>query len=194
MKGCRPLNEAEITKLLDAMQGRWGARNRALLLLGVHTGFRISELLSIRLSDVVQEGELVDRLAIRRRHMKRKTEGRSVVLHPRARAALALWLEQLGVVHPETWVFQSGKGRGRNTRLTPRAFWKILQGACWDAGVTPRAVGTHSMRKTFAARMFELLGGRLELLQRALGHQSINSTVSYVASWQREIDDAVLAW
>ena len=53
MKGCRPLDKNELSRLKTAFTGRMAVRNKALFFLGVNTGFRISELLSLRLRDVL---------------------------------------------------------------------------------------------------------------------------------------------
>ena len=95
MRGCRPLTETEVQAVLGQLDGPRGARDRTLFLLGVRSGFRISEILSLRLGDVVQAGRLVDRVRVSRRHMKGKREGRTVLLHPVARAALGAWVEEL---------------------------------------------------------------------------------------------------
>ena len=49
------------------------------------------------------------------------------------------------------------------------------------------------MRKTFADRVYERLGGDLVKLQRALGHRSVVSTASYVSFREEEIDEAILS-
>jgi integrase len=49
------------------------------------------------------------------------------------------------------------------------------------------------MRKTFADRVYDRLGGDLVKLQRALGHRSIVSTASYVSFREEEIDEAILS-
>jgi integrase len=79
----------------------------ALFVVGHRTGFRISELLSLKVGDVQQHGKIVDRVTVQRRHMKKKTEGRTVALHPEAIAELSVWLEGLskrlkGALDPQT--------------------------------------------------------------------------------------------
>jgi integrase len=54
-------------------------------------------------------------------------------------------------------------------------------------------IGTHSMRKTFASKVYEQLNGRLERVQKALGHKNINSTVAYLSFREEDIDAAILA-
>jgi integrase len=93
MKGCQPLAEDEVDVVRKSFSGIYATRDKALFILGVKSGFRISELLSLRVGDVWQHGRLVDRVTVARAHMKKKVEGRTVVLHPEAKAALTAWLD-----------------------------------------------------------------------------------------------------
>ena len=63
MKGTRPLDNNEIRLVSTCFSGTYEVRNRSLFLLGVSTGRRISELLSLQIADVYQNGRAVtDRL------------------------------------------------------------------------------------------------------------------------------------
>lgn len=59
MKGTRPLDNDEIRRVSAAFTGMFEVRNRGLFMLGVSTGGRISELLSLRLADVYQNSKPV---------------------------------------------------------------------------------------------------------------------------------------
>jgi site-specific recombinase XerD len=50
MTGSRPLTEAEIQNLLQAFTGKYDLRNRALFLLGLNTGTRISCFVQLKQS------------------------------------------------------------------------------------------------------------------------------------------------
>jgi integrase len=52
MKGCRPLTDEEVVLVQQSFGGIYAARDKALFLLGVKSGFRISELLSLQVGDV----------------------------------------------------------------------------------------------------------------------------------------------
>ncbi len=52
MRGTRPLTDEEIEIVSGSFSGRFELRDRALFLLGVKSGFRISELLSLRLNEI----------------------------------------------------------------------------------------------------------------------------------------------
>lgn len=54
MKGCRALTADEVVRVSQAFHGTYAERDRALFILGIKTGFRISELLSLGVGDVWQ--------------------------------------------------------------------------------------------------------------------------------------------
>lgn len=172
--------------------GRFVLRDRALFILGVKSGFRVSELLSLCIGDVVKNGRLVERVTVDRQHMKKKIEGRTVILNAEARDALALWiavLQEQGATRSSP-VFRSRKGA--DLPISRKHAWRILTEA-YAANELTGTLGTHAMRKTFANRVHVLLGRDLVKTQRALGHKNINSTVSYLSFLEEEIDAAILA-
>jgi integrase len=193
MRGCRPLTEGEVDLVQQSFGGAYAARDKALFLLGVKSGFRISELLSLCVGDVWQHGRVVDRVTVPRRHMKNKREGRTVLLHPEAKAALATWLltlRQAPDVTAQTFVFRSRKGANRP--ISPVQARRILHEAVTTNELTG-TLGTHAMRKTFANRVYQQLNHDLVKTQRAMGHKNINSTVAYLSFVEDEIEQAILA-
>ena len=52
MKGTRPLDNNEIRRVSRCFTGTFEVRNRGLFMLGVSTGGRISELLSLTIGDL----------------------------------------------------------------------------------------------------------------------------------------------
>jgi integrase len=183
----------EVACVLQSFHGPYAARDRALFTLGILSGFRITELLSLRVKDVLQHGHLVDRVTVPRRHMKRKTQSRTVILHPQAKAALHAWLAALqtqATVTPETYVFKSRNGP--NQPISRRRALRLLQAICRSHGMTGQ-LGTHSMRKTFANNVYERLGRDLVKTQHALGQQNITTTIRYLSFREEEIEAAILA-
>lgn len=193
MKGSRSLSDAEVAQILEVLNGgRFPARDRALFLLGLRSGFRISELLSLQVGDVFQNGNFTDRVSVARKNMKKKTEGRTVVLHPEAKAAVEALIRSLSVdvtTGPITFLFRSREGQ--NQPMNRRTAWHMLKTAYAKCGLTGK-LGTHCMRKTFAKRVYEKLDHDLIKTQKALGHASVNSTVSYLSFNDEDIDDAIL--
>ncbi|MDE0397744.1 MAG: hypothetical protein OXL96_08085 [Candidatus Poribacteria bacterium] len=68
MKGTRPLDNDEIRRVSNCFDGIFEARNRALFMIGVSTGGRISELLGLlRVDDIWQNGKTISEIKIRSR-------------------------------------------------------------------------------------------------------------------------------
>jgi integrase len=193
VKGCRALTDDEAKSVSHSFSGRYAARDKALFVLGLKTGFRISELLSLTVGDVYQHGQFVERVAVKRKHMKGKWQGRSVPLHAEAKAALASWLMQmhgLREVTPETYLFLSHKGR--NQPLRRGQAHHILQQA-YQANALTGMIGCHGMRKTFGQKVYEKTGRDIRATQHALGHQSPASTAAYLSVDEQAVDAIILA-
>jgi site-specific recombinase XerD len=185
MKGCRPLEKHEAELVIATLRcGRNGIRNASFFTVGLMTGFRVSELLSLNVKDVLQCGQMVDAVTVRRANMKGKGEGRTVKLNAKAKAALAAWLEDRGDVDGPLFSSTAQK------RISRVQVWRIFNRAFKSIGMTGQ-LGTHCMRKTFADRMHTLLDGDLKQLQGALGHKWITSTSQYLSFKEEKINDAL---
>ena len=68
MKGMRPFTDEEITAISDGFTGTYANRDRALFITGVKSGFRISELLSLKIRDVYDNDRIVDRVRVAKRN------------------------------------------------------------------------------------------------------------------------------
>ena len=193
MPGCRPLTDDEVDLVLQSFGGRYALRDRALFCLGIYTGFRITELLSLRLQDVSQHQQVLARLTVPRRHMKGKYASRSVPLHPLAQLALAAWIGQMPShfpVTPESYVFRSREGGNQSiSRMHAHRLLREAFASCEMLG----PLGTHSMRKTFAKRVHRRLGNDLAKTKEALGQKTITATMHYMHFLHDEIDQAILA-
>jgi integrase len=193
MPGCRPLTDDEVDLVMQSFGGTYATRDRALFLLGIYTGFRITELLSLRLQDVSQYQQVLLRLTVPRRHMKGQVASRSVPLHPLAQLALAAWIDQMPrhcTVTPDSFVFRSREGG--NKPISRMHAHRMLREA-FDSCEMTGNLGTHSMRKTFAKRVHQRLGNDLAKTKEALGQKSITATMHYMSFMQEEIDEAILA-
>lgn len=192
MKGCRSLTDQEADSIMKSFGGQYAARDRAIFALGRFTGERISAILRLKVGDVVQGGRVADAVTYRRANRKGKVEGRTVKIHPEAKAALAEWLDQSAresaMLTADDYVFQSRKGRGPISRIQ---YHRILKEAVQVNELTGK-IATHSMRKTFADRVYESLGRDIFRTQKALGHKNINSTVQYLSFKEADIEAAIM--
>ena len=197
MKGCMPLQTDEAGLILEAgFEGRYAARDRALCALGLKSGFRVSELLSLRVHDVIRNGQFVREVSIRRRNMKGKRTGRRLPLATSCHPYLTEWLGDLarmcnGNIDPEQFLFMSRKGS--NQPISRFTATRIIQRACERIGVHGPAysVGFHSLRKTFAEQVYERTDHDLLKTQKIMGHKSVDSTAKYIAVNDDEVRNII---
>lgn len=187
MKGARPLTSAQVLAVLNATPR---IREKALLTLGFCTGYRISEILSLTLADVVTNGRLHSHITVKACNTKTKT-GRSVFLNNTARAALGELVESMKHLPSDTPLFLSRKSdsEGKAKAITRQQAHGIIKRHFAAIGEYGN-VSTHSLRKTFAAEIYQATG-KIELVQLALGHKAITSTMSYLSFDTRAIDRAI---
>jgi site-specific recombinase XerD len=121
--------------------------------------------------------------------MKRNREGRTARLHPVAQAAIAAWLKDMPQPWgAETYLFRSREGANRPLQRVQA--WQILHDA-YVSNQLQGHLGTHSMRKTFAARLYAK-SGDLVKVQTLLGHADLTSTGKYFQSASAEDLDALV--
>jgi site-specific recombinase XerD len=190
MKGSRPLTRGQVKAVLKVTNS---IREKALLTLGFATGYRISELLSLTVADIATGGVIHSHVTVKASNTKTK-QGRTVLLNSDAKKALSTlvsWLTAKGLDHNAP-LFVSRKhvnGYAAISRQQAHKLLKELFAAIGEFG----NVSTHTMRKTFAKAIYDATGGKIELVQIALGHAAINSTVSYLSFNTRDIDNAINA-
>lgn len=171
----RPLTNEEIQTSLESLKN---PRDKLLLIIGLRTGFRISEILSFKVSDVLQYGQIKGTLTVARKNMKGKFTSRSTPTHSDIKEALLPVLTGL-------------KENDKLFPFTARHASRILKNAFIKAKLQGN-VSTHSARKTFAKKMHDYFQKDLVKTQKALGHASISSTVHYISFDEKEVEEAIL--
>jgi integrase len=186
---------------MGAFGGRYEVRDRALFFLQTMTGFRIHEVLSLRLGDVVQHGQVVERVAVARRSMKGRRSGRSVPLAPRVRECLAelvRWNYAQGRMRPDDYLFPSQKGANRAITIDRarqvyvRVFSALRLTGKLGTHCCRKSFGTWALKRAVEAHRRGEIGDYLRVVQAAMGHRSIESTLAYLPDMQEEADRMIL--
>ena len=189
MKGSRPLTRQQVKGLLALTSS---IREQTLLTLGFCKGYRISELLSLKVSDVSTNGIIHSHVTVKAANTKTKT-GRTVLLNADAQKALRRLVDVIGTnANGQSPLFVSRKhdANGNLKAISRQQAHELLKALFAKIGEFGN-VSTHTLRKTFAARIYEQTG-KLEIVQIALGHKSINSTISYLAFGNDDLNRAIM--
>jgi len=149
-----------------------GLRDRALIELLYATGMRVSELVSLRPSDINLEASYLTCTG-------KGDKQRIVPIGDEAADWVRKYLRQsrpalLGKrSSPRLFVNARGGGPG----LTRVGFWKILKGYARQAGLS-RTLSPHVLRHSFATHLLER-GADLRAIQMMLGHADLSTTQIY---------------
>ena len=181
MKGTRPLDNDEIRLVSTCFFGTFEVRNRGLFMLGVSTGGRISELLSLRVGDVYQNKKPVSDLLYSKSIVKGGEVSRSVPVNADGRRAideLVNWHRRhYGSIASKRPLFPSRHKSG-TVPMHRQTAHAILKTAFIEAGLNGH-IATHSLRKSFAQRLYDKTGD-IYMVQELLGHRNISTTQKYL--------------
>jgi integrase/recombinase XerD len=167
VKLVEPLTEDEVARMLGACGGGFvGARLRAMLLVFVDCGLRVSELCALRLEDV----DFAERTM---RVMGKGAKERLVPFGQATRQALTEYMVYRGEL-PTPTLFVGVYGQPMQARQVHNLLGKCGQ----RAGVS--GVYPHRLRHT-AALLFLRGGGDAFSLQKLLGHTDLTMTRRYCA-------------
>lgn len=175
-------------------------RHRLLVLLGINTGYRISELLSLRWGQLWRDGKPAERIEVARRALKGGRSARKKGIRSRVVAVNDAAAEAIrecafavgGAVGPNQLAPVFGSQKSGMQPMSRRHAHEILSSAAQRAGL-PIGIATHSLRRTFGRSVYELSGHDLLLTQRALGHRSVTSTQTYLQRTEDEAHEIVRA-
>lgn len=165
------LTGKEVERLLAQPQctDMKGYRDKAMLELLYATGIRVTELISLNITDLNLAGSFI--------HCESKGKERIIPLYPAAVDALAIYAQN---IRPkmiadidEQALFVNVNG----DRMSRQGFWKIVKSyqekAHIDKDITP-----HTLRHSFATHLLEN-GADLHSIQEMMGHSDISSTQVY---------------
>ena len=159
-------------------------RDSLLFRFGINVGFRLSDTLPIRYSDIYGiDGEFREHLIVRERKTGKEI---SRVLNNRIRLYLDRYILDRPALRSENgYIFYSARLPDRPVHKSQ--VWKIFKKCEYFLalqGFSPQA-----MRKTFAWHLFKVTND-IRVVQKALNHYSPSVTMLYIGIDQVDVDKA----
>jgi integrase len=177
------LSQEEIVRLLSCVHT---PHNRAFLFTVYSCGLRLQEALHLEVGDIDSDRMLIHV------HRGKGAKDRMVPLPPQTLAVLREHWKS----HRNPRLIFPALGCGRDqgaTAESPTAIKTVhgaMKGAVLKAGITKRFVRIHTLRHSYATHLLEE-GVNLRVIQRYLGHASIETTMVYLHLTRKGHDDAV---
>ena len=166
------LTAAEVDALEDSIDvSKWeGHRNRAIVEVLFSCGLRVSELVTLKLTNLYIDERYV-------RVMGKGSKERLVPISSKALKELSLWFvdRNLMKIKPgeEDYVFLNRRG----AHLTRTMILIMIKQQALEAGIQ-KTISPHTLRHSFATALLEG-GADLRAIQVMLGHESIGTTEIY---------------
>lgn len=171
IKDSNVLSEVQDTLLHSFKAGR---RNYTIFQVGKATLLRVSDVMMLKWTDVFDEGGNVRQNAFI--HDKKTGKPNTLYLKP-VKADLLLyrdWLRQAGI--ESEWLFPSLAHHDQH--ITEKQFYKVMAKVGDLLGIA--YLGTHTMRKTGAYRVYTQSNYNIGLVMRLLNHSSEAMTLAYL--------------
>lgn len=177
----RPFSRDQIGQLTTLLERAGRFQELALFCLGIDTMLRGSDLVRLRVSDVMYR----DRLPKAEFTWNQQKTGKSVVtaITPFSQTVLRVYVARhdLG---PGAYLFSARRGDG-STPITTNYFRRLVKKWAEELGLDPTDYSGHSLRRSKPSHLYAE-GVRPEMLRLLLGHQSLQSTQAYLGIDQSE--------
>lgn len=171
IKDTNVLHEVEQTLLEDFKYGR---RNYTIFKTGMVTLLRVSDVLSLKKSDVFEaDGTIKANAYI---HDKKTGKPNTLYLKPLRDDLTVYWQWLQDNDFESVWLFPSTKHLDRH--ITEKQFYKVMAKVGDWLGLD--YLGTHTMRKTGAYRVYTQTGYNIALVMELLNHSSEKMTLAYL--------------
>ncbi len=166
------LSVQEIDAILSAvdLSHPQGHRNRAMLEMMYSCGLRVSEVVSLRLSDLFFDDGYI-------RVTGKGDKQRLVPFSSEVRKCVELYLGQRALSEPSTSSREVLFLNRRGGAMSRVMVFNVMKQAVAEAGVT-KNVSPHTFRHSFATHLLEG-GANIRQIQEMLGHSSILTTEIY---------------
>ena len=181
------LSVEEIDRIMNSvdLSEPEGQRNRAILEVLYSCGLRVSELISLRISDLFFDESFI-------RVIGKGDKQRLVPIGEPAKRAVQLYLSQTRRAYvskkAEDILFLNRRGG----KLSRQMIFLMIKSQCEKAGIT-KEISPHTFRHSFATHLVEN-GADLRAVQQMLGHESIITTEIYTHIDSRKWQESILTF
>lgn len=179
-------------------EGRY--RDNMLFIIGINFGLRISDLLSLRFCDIINDDLTFKTtfaiLEQKTKNTRTRRRNRYITINSAVADAVMLYLSNTKVkCNLGDYIFRGESNRSdKNKPLHRASADTILKNIANELNLTNK-MSTHSLRKTFAYHQMVMSNNdprKLLLLQKMFGHSSAAQTLDYIGITGEEIEQAYL--
>jgi integrase/recombinase XerD len=168
------LSYEEISNIIEGidLSAPQGERNRTILETIYSCGLRVSEVITLRISDLFFEEGFI-------RVLGKGNKERYIPIHDEAKKYITIYIDEIrSHIQPkkgfEDILFLNRRGKS----LSRQMVFLVLKEATVKANIK-KNISPHTLRHSFATHLLEN-GADLRAIQQMLGHESITTTEVYL--------------
>ncbi len=172
-----PIKDKEVVRaIIDKLKAK-NVRNAIMFGLGVYCGLRISDILNLKVKDVRKKWNL---------RIKQQKTGKpiEIILNRKLKKIIDDYTESMD---ESDYLIKSRSGK--NKPITRTQAYRIMQEIQFEFDL--QKFGCHSTRKTFAYWLYLDNKKDIGLVQKALGHSTSATTLTYIGMDKERINDAI---
>lgn len=187
MEYVEPIRNKKQIETLKKILKSSNLRDYCLFTLGINSGLRISDLLQLKIRDVMDvDGNIRDRITLREiKTNKTKNFPMSSV----ASKCIQEYLLSRSFHHEEP-LFLSNKQVDGLSSIKRQQAYRIINDAARQIGISEK-IGTHTLRKTFGYHAYKA-SVPIEIIQKLFNHSTPGTTLRYIGITQDDLDSVYL--
>ena len=172
--GKKPITSAQVKTLRNNVKNK--PLQELLLNLGVDLMLRSSDLLNLKVSDVVSDsGKVKSEVKVRQ-----KKTGKTTLNIPLSKNSINSIKKHLVGRDLDSYIFVGNKSHYTKSPITQKQYSRIVKNWMSSLGVEDvNNYSTHSIRKTKSSEIFKQTQN-VEVCRRLLGHANITATSQYL--------------
>ncbi|OMF37447.1 hypothetical protein BK133_05165 [Paenibacillus sp. FSL H8-0548] len=182
MKLVQPIRDQEVIDGIKAYLKLRSIRDFLLFCIGIYSGLRVSDLLSLRVWMV--KGTHVRIIE------KKNIHDKTFIIHPSIREVLDAYIKGM---QDNDFLFPSRqvktKARLKKQPVHRSTAYRMLNNVSREFKL--KDIGCHSLRKTWGYQLYKQDPENIALLMKMFGHSEMRITLDYICMTQDMMDDAI---
>lgn len=166
MEFVQPIRDKELIEKIEIELLKHGSRDLMLFVLGINSGLRISDILTLKVKNVKNNNHIVIR-------EEKTNKERRFKINNSLREKIDEYIQGM---NDEDYLFQSRQGK--NSPLSRVQAYRIINGAAKKVGIKDQ-IGTHTLRKTFGYHHYQSKKD-VAVLQSIFNHSAPSVTLRYI--------------
>ena len=174
-------DKKKIEALLMYLKGK-NERDYLLAKFQLNTGLRISDVVKVKVSDLVTENlNFKDYFVLQEKKTRKE---KKIKLNDSLKKALKIYIKE-NKLKQDKYIFQSRKGV--NNPISVTQAYRILKAAALNLNI--ENFGTHSLRKTWGYWTYKMSRYNIGLIMDTFNHSSEKITLRYIGITQSAKDE-----